>query len=611
MMIKENVDKIYALLGCGNADIARMLNCSPSTISRLHSGSRKVSPASGPVLRFAEGVYRFAESVDALGNLELLCHAGGGRDREFLIPALAAFLFTEDKSEPEIVPFSEQTKDGRRKIAQLRFGKKLSQCMDLLELSNIRLARMINVDASLVSRCRRGLRIPRFPISDLLARRLYEQAQKLEVLDRLAGLCGIPERNLGEEAFLAWLLGEQDEDSLDVENLLNVLENYHQSQLPPLPGIDDNALELPQSDKTVYWGREGIREAVLRFLSESLREEGDLYLYSDQDMDWLAGDEGFRLKWSALMSACISAGKKIHIIHNTDRGRSEMFQAIKIWFPLYISGWSDSIDSRVCLLKKDFRFYRTVFLRPGRSCILASGYRQNEEQGWYDYITDCRRLDCLMAEYGLLLSHSVPLIRISREAPTVLIRPKAAAPLHSLRLLSPCPSLGTMPEELFEAILRRIPACGETQIDQIRQTYDMQRAILKGCMENGSFCEMLALPPKILPNACKIPVNIHGIRVTYTPEELAAHVHAICLLSEDCSNYRLTLLPQPDYNNICIFETDSQILVNSPANDGLSFVFSEPQLFHAFHHYLDILEIQYKCDPCRIRQRLQKDGYIP
>lgn len=104
---------------------------------------------------------------------------------------------------------------------------------------------------------------------------------------------------------------------------------------PPLP-FETAADKAALSDYSpLYHGITGLQTSVLRFLGNVIeRKEKDLYLYSDQNIDWITADKVFQAKWMSLMIGCVTSGVKIHIIHNIERNLTEIGEAIRSWLPL-------------------------------------------------------------------------------------------------------------------------------------------------------------------------------------------------------------------------------------------------------------------------------------
>ena len=182
----------------------------------------------------------------------------------------------------------------------------------------------------------------------------------------------IPAGMIDEDALHQWLFDDgkiQDREAGIAESLLGIFDSFSAGTHLLLPSPEETVTqEIAQSTQTEYFGREGIRKAVLRFLYECMEREAELLLlYSDEDQEWLTGDRDFLMRWASLMSACVKNGTRIRIIHNVDRDLSEMTDAIRSWLPLYMSGM---VESWYSTRKQNPRFSHTIFLCPGKGPAL-------------------------------------------------------------------------------------------------------------------------------------------------------------------------------------------------------------------------------------------------
>lgn len=200
--------------------------------------------------------------------------------------------------------------------------------------------------------------------------------------------------------------------------------------------------EIPEPEdiqdgmRSIYFGTEGLRSAVLRFLTEALQGNAQqLLLYSDEEQGWMTEDAAYLKKWAALMTACVRNGTQIRIIHNVDRDLGEMIAAIKSWLPLYTLG---RIDSRYSTLLRGERFFHTVFLWPGRACIKAAGVRGTQAEGIYHYYSGQRELEICGQEYRRLLENTRPLMKTAAVDPGeetgFRVLPMPETPYRNVRL---------------------------------------------------------------------------------------------------------------------------------------------------------------------------------
>ena len=120
-----------------------------------------------------------------------------------------------------------------------------------------------------------------------------------------------------------------------------------------------------------------------------------------------------RILWPSLLSGVavkpsVNRGVKIKIIHNLDRENNKTIMAINRWVPLYVSGMIEPYRFR---LKRDVRFYHTLFLHAGKACIHGF-FPSNSNDRWYEYITDSKRLEILQNEFDSILSATVPIMKV-------------------------------------------------------------------------------------------------------------------------------------------------------------------------------------------------------
>ncbi len=406
-MLKNKITYLIELLSADSRQLAMYSDFSESVVSRLKTGARQPDKDSRTISKLVRGAYLCSEDK---GRLDALCLAigcaDGDRDIKTVCTALTDWLF--DGREVDSFAADSSSAGGENGSV---FGRKLGILMELAELSNSRLSKAVNVDPSYISRLRAGgrqiKRSNKLPkrICDILAARLIEK----DCLNELSMMISLPVGSFGTEELsdrlLRWL-SERDspDDLIIVRQFIRSLENFPaQFELPELP-IDDKCVF---SDS--YFGTEGLRQAVVRFLCQALRNESrELMLYSDAGLEWLGNN--FLTRWTALMTACIKKNTRIKIIHNVDRNACELLTAITDWLPLYMTGL---IEPYYCVRKQGERFGCTIFLDPGSACVESFCVKSIESSAEYSYITDPEGLENCRRNFDALLSDSLPLIKIS------------------------------------------------------------------------------------------------------------------------------------------------------------------------------------------------------
>ena len=343
--------------------------------------------------------------------------------------------------------------------------------------------------------------------------------------------------------------------------------------------------EVP--DAAFYYGTEGLRSAVIRFLSEAAQEGGELLLYSDEPMDWMTGDRRYFALWADLMAKCVGSGVRIKIIHNVDRVDSEMIDAIRGWFPLYSSG---RIEPFVFRKSGNARFYHTVFLRSGGACIHGFFPTEGGESRWYEYFTDKKRLGLIEQEYAAMLSAASPFLKAFQEASGEEYRLFCCAEKGKRAFLLSDFPVFTMPEQLLERIVSRA-GFEQTRRNFVLSLYRRLREQFQALLRQDAVNMILCLPEDAgkQPRFINFGLDLLDIVIEYTREEYAEHLTAIMELVKNEKNFHLTLLTASPFREIQLAMLGDAVAVLRCKRPYSAFVFSNPTLSQSVSDYLSML----------------------
>lgn len=599
-MLADRITELFRLLQCSNTEIARFAGCSPSNISRLKRGLTRPKPGSRSARRLAEGIYRYADYENMMGMLSELCHTAE-TDAGTMVPAIAGWLYEEsDFSPPQAV-----TPKSRLLLERQRhsFGERLDGAMTLLEITNGQLAGALIIDVSLVSRYRSGVLYPNRnePLKERLCDYLMSRTGRAGKKEALAALCGVEPGALCPEALADWLFDAAIRPSEMAETLFRSIDAF-----TPERGVPDAVPRVsPIREADRYRGTEGVRSAVVRFLSDAAREGGDLLLYSDEPMDWMSGDREYFALWASLMADCVRNGAHIRIIHNVDRIGSEMVDAIHGWYPLYMSG---RIEPYVFRKPRNPRFYHTLFLRPGSAAIQSFFPVEAGEDRLYDYITEPEHLAVLENSYEAMLSNASPFLRT--------YPPSQAEQLwqfcgehcpEAWRTILNGLSLPAMPEGLLERMLDRERITG-AQRETLLGRYALRRRQLREMLDRGSVDEILCLPDRGAVEGGSVMLNLGAemleTSIAYTPEEYAWHLAAVRELVNREKNYHLTLLPQAPFRGLQIITLKDAVAALRCRKPCAVFVFMNRTLSQSVSDYCASLIRQFASDRYTTTQAL-------
>lgn len=602
-MFSEKLNNILALLDVSSADFARFAGCDKSYISRIKSGARVPKNGGTGAWRLVESIYSCADEKGKTGAICKLISCKDQNSADTVKARIMAWLFDGEE-------FTDKKPKLRKdKVPYREFGEKLDAVMELAELSNIRLGNLINIDTSYISRFRNGLRSPKSnpQTMDAICTALLHRLGEQDKIIQLAALMKVNSDAMTdeEEAFSLlhdWLFDTEKNDSSSViERLLETIDSFSIGTKIPLPSFEEAAAEeIVRMNDSVYFGSAGLQNAVIRFLASVISGGGkELFLYSDQNMNWLSAPE-FRLKWAALMLRCVQKGIKINVMHNVDRNASEMIEAIINWLPLYMSGM---ISSFYCKKQKDSCFSNTFFLCPGVACIKGSNVIGTEDKcGEYRYDTDLTILEIRQTAFNVLLGGAKQLVR---KFGVFEIEDFIQAGNSGMTLLGATLPLATMPKKTLASILERCCA-DETIKKKAFSVWKSRKRLLDESMRKSFAHECIPVADEESLFSGKVFADIPGLNVTYTPDEYAEHIRNIITLSDENPHYRFYALPEAPFENTQILLSDNLVTVNKLNGPQVIFLISHPAIYEAFTVYSDTITSPYKLDKLSTKRLLER-----
>ena len=589
-MLTERLNELLKRIDATGAEIAKKVGFDRTNISRIKSGKRIPHPDSVTADKLINGIYLFADNKNNLDKLCSVIDADPKASANEIKTCLKNWLY--EGYDPNLSAGSNGTSGKKRstaKTASHHFAERLNSSMLLADLSNVRLSKLIHADASLISRYRSGVRTPvadselSMQISSVLFDRIIKSGNEAELCD----LLGIPIPDLEEELFTGWLYGkdEQEDNVQAAENILGIFDSMPSSKSLKLPDVKDVLVNGDFSD-TFYYGAEGLRNAVLRFLSTAIKKNVPImYLYSDMDQSWMTQDYEFLLKWAALMFANVKNKTHIRIIHNLDRSLDEMSDAIRSWLPLYMSGM---IESYYCRKQRNPRFTHTMFLIPGVACIRSFQVSPVDTDAIYNYYTDEQSLSIFEEEYEALLKNSSPLIHPL---------PMTSLPTASDIIIKNVLSLATMPEALVKSLNDKV----------LYENWKNNNMLLLKKLESGTLYECIPLADDEALSGGTVPISpfFSGTEHFYTPQQYSKHIKNIIALSEKYENYRFYPIPETPFSNIDLLISDNSTKITPASQQGLSFELNHPSMCNAFRDYARTLMEQNKTDRNTLRKMLE------
>ncbi len=484
------------------------------------------------------------------------------------------------------------------------FAEKLDDIMNELDLSNAGLARDIHVDPSLISRIRKGTRMPSVEAAVLICEHLYKRTLEPRGSALICDRLGIsPDDTDDRELFVRRLHeyfmsfpSEADNQAIDgfIERV-GATVPFYASRLPSVEELMSG--EIINEKKSTYHGLDGMRKAVLRFVMSviSSGRQQTLLAYSDQGMEWLLGDREYMIKCVSLILHALYRGNSIRIIHNLDRCLSEILNAINFWLPLYMTGRVETWCHRQSVRK---RFSYTMFAGAD-DVVMSALVRGTESKGVYNYITG-RDTAPYKEQFNALLEDAEPLMRLFAADTDSMINKKrgiAEAAGCTNRLTGARLPLETMSQGLFSNIAARL---NPMERDALICSYERGREIFGLMLKAGGLTDFICPPDEGEIAEGKITIGTENAESFsgpfYTGQEYAAHLADTAALADSGAGYRLVHFKEPPFKDIRITaKREAGVLLQRDGDSPIVLHFTHSALSNAFFEYLNDLAEKVSC----------------
>ena len=591
-MFADRLNTAIKIAGVSSTDISRYMGCDRSNVSRFIKGKRVPRQGGGAAQRLTGAIFAAAEDN---GNTESLCGLiGSFGTAEDVRSRLMLWLY-QDETEQK-----EPDRAAERSLPYRSFGQRLDSVMKLTHTSNIRLGKLLSIDPSYISRFRNGFRSPKsnLRIMDDMALTLFNRVYEQGLEAQLCALANVrveaADRDSLYPVFYRWLYGKEKDDIPAIENLVENISGFD-SDGKIAPSADSPAVGGQIDSSSVYLGTEGLRKVTLRFLNYVCESKPpEIYLYSDQNMNWMVEQSEYAQSWTALMLRCMGNGTRFNIIHNIERGLGEMSSAIESWLPLYPTG---VIRSYYCRRRSDERFSTTLFICPGKVCVSGQNVKGAEDRcGIYRYDADPALIEYCMNSFRALLNESGVLVRAY---PTTQIESTSMTADAGITVITSKLSLATIPENLLGEMLGRANVDERLKGD-LSAMWKRQRDYYSRVLDREFVHECIPIAKDELPY-----IDLPGVSLRYTREEYTEHLRSLTELLGH-SSYRLYPLPQPCFDDIRIRIARDETVITRFKLPFITYVFEHPYMCGSFVSYGKKIKETYFREKSTVRDMLEE-----
>jgi hypothetical protein len=360
------------------------------------------------------------------------------------------------------------------------FREKLDILIEIFCDNSSKLARAINVDPSLISKWRSGVRnisptsVHACLIAEYFAKKESMQYQK----DALHNILKVhnPDIDINNHEelknnLLEWLFTNNDQidtntrhDNSFKKNNVSGLKSILSSKVPSSM-LDINTLMIngPGTPKgelvysNIYKGNDGKRKAILNIIQTMLTSHIPLEctFYDDTDIEWLIEDKEFILIIKQLVRRLAEAGHRITVFNHLSRDLTQTMRISSFWLPFYTccninflyfpKYYTPLLNKTLCHVKNTIvMFSMNISTMAQTQTVLSTGPFIGEfaEEMFKASLTRCKPL-------GKLYSNK----KITEFMNEVV---KAEELPGSQYKMINCPSIITMPQYLYSKMLDKV-----------------------------------------------------------------------------------------------------------------------------------------------------------
>jgi len=562
MDFSKRLDIIIETIKCSNADLAKISGIDPSLISRYRNATRIPAAMSKQFILLCNGIAIYTVNNNLWNELVNICKLTEANSPS---DSIRQFLQTTDNhnnTNDNILP----------NTPPMLFGDKLTRLMNLLDISNMKLAKALNLDASLISRIKNGKRVPKKK-SDFtkdLSHYFYKVIETKGISEEKKIFLGVCpdfttfEQDKFSEYFLDWLYSS-DEITYTIR-LDKVMKYTDKLSLYSTISSDLNEYNLPQIKIHETFHRyTDLKDAIHALIYTLMNSKcpGIVKVYSDQKIDWT------KKSWIHLLTEFmyppLIKKYKFKIIHNTETNSNEIFPIIEALLPLYMTG---SAEGFYVNSPRDSLFSHFCIIVPEIAAIVCSNVVGTEDNCIYYYLTDKDNINFYNIQFNALLKKSKPLVYSYKNKSyeyfysnlcNITIKPS----IHTLLL--PYLSNIVMPIELLK---KQIMQCKsnleETKINIILGHQAFLNQLFQKNLAISKITLYAVLPDLRTLNSGKVTYQLldtfSNNPIVYTAKDYKEYIrHIIMLLGND--NFELKLLSESVLDHMCVFSINPDYVI--------------------------------------------------
>ena len=555
MKFNEVFNKYLNLIGCNSKEVAKSVNLSESIISRYKNGTRQPND---------ETMKKISKALSELSN---------GKYN-------TSDIYKE---------FSTTMEDNSIDFEIVRGN--LNILIDVFNINVRKLAKVLNFDASYLSRIRSGERVPsdKEEFVNALAKFIFEKYDVKTYKESFLSL--FKDDNITLNTISEWIINNKTDKAKEINNFLSTLDEFNLSDY--IKAIKFDKLKVPsipfyKCKCRNYYGIEEMKMGELDFFKATVfsKAKDDIFMCSDMPMEDMAKDIEFGKKWMFAIAMCLKKGLHLNIIHNLGRPFNEMMLGLESWIPIYMTGQV----SPFYLKDVKNNVYGHLNYTSSSCCLYGECIKGYHDKGKYYLTNKDKEMEYYKNKAQFLLKKANSLMDIYNENNMnmfqLFLLNDEKVNCDRKRILNSLP-LFTIDDGLLDKILKRNNVSKE-DINKIKKYKTEEEKRVKKILNNNKITDVIYDYAKEANDDFDVYLSVENIfynkKINYSIEEYRQHLKAT--LNYNNPNYNVVLSEVSTFNNITITMLDgSYVVISKSCNPVIHFVIRHPKLVEAINNF--------------------------
>jgi transcriptional regulator with XRE-family HTH domain len=472
------------------------------------------------------------------------------------------------------------------------FADKLNFLMSIIGISGGELAHAVSIDPSYISRLRSGKRaLPKGQhflddIARYFATHIHTDYQ-INLLCEAMNFSDVwpKDTEKAHEYINDWLLLEEGAQRDKIRNVLEGMVSTYLVDAVLSPDCDLDLTQFEQDIREHYYGSRGKQEAFLRFLTLALHvQDGkEMYMFTNENMDWLSADPDFAGKTKALLTSYAKAGNRIKIVHPIRQDINDMMFTLQRWIPVYLTGY---VEPYYYSKARNDIYLRTAFVVPGVSAMISCSLDGNPAEGVTFIVTEPRAVAAVAAEMIYLISLSKPLAQVYSAK-----YQKDIQPVLSAFFTTPASTMvihdHLTPFVAIEECLKE-KDCGDGVM--------LDRSFAESLIRKNSYIEVISKPDIEVIRSGNVPIQLTELLPDgpkhLSKESYQENLDYVIRKLEESDNYHVAIVPHIFFNLYLCVKQGVGVLISRAEKGAPTFFICQRDMVDAVWEYVTTIKDQ-------------------